>query len=121
CYIQGRDVMNVARANYKIEHDARVDRIESGGRLVEEHDFGPADQRSRKLETPSHADRKLFGKFVDVFFQSNEAEYLAHRALLILLGPLVFIEAIGCVLEDGHSSEQRLFLKDHAHRCASKG
>src|SRR6185295_8588901 len=121
CYVQGRDVMNVARANYQIQHNARVDRIESGGRLIEEHDLGPSDEGSGELETPSHAYRKFFWKFVDLFFQTNEAEYLAHRALLILLGPLVFIQAICRVLEDGHSSEQRLFLEDHAHRCASKG
>ena len=56
-----------------VSNQARGDRIEAGGRLVEKQEFGAMQQRSRKRESASHALRELGNAFVAIFVQAHTA------------------------------------------------
>ncbi len=67
------------RADEIVEIAGR-DRIEPGGRLIEEHDLRVEGERSRQRDALRHAARQLGGEFVGrVLRESDQFEFLRHQ------------------------------------------
>ena len=62
-----------------VSNQARGDRIEAGGRLVEKQEFGAMQQRSRKRESASHALRELGNALVAIFVEADTAQQRLRR------------------------------------------
>ncbi len=98
-------------------HRRSADRVESGGRLVEEEHLRAMDQRHRKVEAPLHAARVRLDPIVDRLADVDQADDVVHA-----LGDVVLGQPVEPALEPQHLATCLLAVDRGVpavpHRCA---
>jgi len=90
--------------------------VEIGQRLVEQHEIGALDQGAGDGGALLLAARQSERHAVEIGFEPQQARDLADPALDFLVGPALYPERRGDVLEDGEGGVVDELLVDHRHR-----
>ncbi len=96
------------------------DRVEAGGRLVEQEQRRAGDHRAGQRGALAHAARELARQLALAAGQADFAQAIGHGALDFVVGEIVAQAAQreGDVLADGHEVEERVVLEQHADERA---
>ena len=93
-------------------------RVEAGGRLVEEHDFGRVHQAARDFQAPAHSARKTADQFVGKFRQADGFQQLRDQSLALGARQSVELGVDHHVFARGQLRIGRERLRDHANGVA---
>ena len=111
---QRGDAVNIAEAEDEGDDGLRSDGIEAGGGRIVEDDLRASDQSASDRDAAAHSSGKLGGEHVDGVFEFDELQNFEDAGLDFAFVDLIFAEAVGNVVSDGHGIEQGAFLKDKA-------
>ena len=75
-----RGAKTVTKIDDQVVEPARGDRVQSGGRLVEEQDVGIERQRARQARPLAHAAAEFGGQLLDRMLHADQAELEHHQA-----------------------------------------